>query len=175
MPGCEGERFHRANSWPAFDVNRQRMHYSPHQLAYFAHKSARARGPARQAAAALCKLEGFTYAPSPDLYWQHGHSTESDFICVTTQSLNAEQLQALSEEVGPQRTLLACCGAFRGDAGRWSNLTVKKIPKMVLQKCEWGHDDYSLNVENLPQAPKPVPPSTAQGSLFGADDSGAAP
>ncbi len=37
-------------------------------------------------------------------------------------------------------------------AGRFSNLTIKKIPKMVLSRCEWAHDDYSLNVENLPQA-----------------------
>ena len=122
---------------------------------------------AEMLAAAICKLEGFTYAPSSDLYWQHGRSTEGDFIYVTTQSLNAEQLQALSEEVGSKRTLLVCCGAFRADANRYPNLTVKKIPKMVLQKCEWGHDDYSLNVENLPQAPKPMAP---QASLF--DDSG---
>jgi len=26
------------------------------------------------------------------------------------------------------------------------NLTVKKIPKQVLSRCEWGHDDYSLKV-----------------------------
>jgi adenine-specific DNA-methyltransferase len=30
---------------------------------------------------------------------------------------------------------------------------VKKIPKAVLARCEWGHDDYSLRVENLPKAP----------------------
>jgi adenine-specific DNA-methyltransferase len=35
---------------------------------------------------------------------------------------------------------------------RWPNLTLKKIPKMVLARCEWGHDDYSLNVANLPMA-----------------------
>jgi adenine-specific DNA-methyltransferase len=23
----------------------------------------------------------------------------------------------------------------------------------VLNRCEWDHDDYSLQVENLPQAP----------------------
>ena len=123
-------------------------------------------------AAAICKLEGFTYAPSADFYWQHGDSTESDFIYVTTQSLNSEQLQGLSEEVGSERTLLVCCGAFRGDANRYPNLTVKKIPKMVLQKCEWGHDDYSLNVENLPQAPKPAKASVPQASLFDGDDAG---
>ena len=122
---------------------------------------------AEMLAEAICKLEGFVYAPSTEVYWQHGNSTESDFIYVTTQSLNVGQLQALSEEVGPDRTLLVCCGAFRGDAGRCQNLTVKKIPKMVLQKCEWGHDDYSLNVENLPQAPKPVVPVVPQASLFG--------
>lgn len=129
---------------------------------------------AEMLAAAICKLEGFTYAPSSDLYWLHGHSTESDFIYVTTQSLNAEQLQALSEEVGSARTLLVCCGAFRVSAAtaasRYPNLTVKKIPKMLLQKCEWGHDDYSLNVENLPQAPKPAKPMAPQANLF--DDSG---
>ena len=134
---------------------------------------------AEMLAAAICKLEGFTYAPSADLYWQHGHSTESDFIYVTTQSLNAEQLQALSEEVGAQRTLLVCCGAFRANAesaaSRYPNLTIKKIPKMVLQKCEWGHDDYSLNVENLPQAPKPPVPVAPQASLFGIDESRTGP
>ncbi len=103
-------------------------------------------------AAAICKLEGFNYEPSADFYWQHGHSSERDYIFVTTQSLSAAQLEALSEEVGPDRTLLVCCAAFRGNAERFANLTVKKIPKMVLQKCEWGHDDYSLNVENLPKA-----------------------
>ncbi|MFN7141096.1 MAG: site-specific DNA-methyltransferase, partial [Limisphaerales bacterium] len=57
-------------------------------------------------AEALAKLEGFTYAPSEVLWWQHGHSSERDFIYVTTQTLSAEQLQALSEEVGADRSLL---------------------------------------------------------------------
>lgn len=103
-------------------------------------------------AEALCKLEGFTYSPSDTLWWQHGSSSERDFIYVTTQSLSAEQLQAMSDEIGSDRTLLVCCGAFRGSADRFPNLTVKKIPKMVLAKCEWGRDDYSLNVANLSMA-----------------------
>ena len=62
--------------------------------------------------------------------------------------------------------LLVCCAAFRGDAGRWPNLTIKKIPKMVLQKCEWGHDDYSLNVANLPMAqPDPEPVAAASDGI----------
>jgi adenine-specific DNA-methyltransferase len=115
-------------------------------------------------AEALAKLEGFSYAPSETRWWQHGHSSERDFIYVTTQNLSADQLQALSEEVGADRSLLVCCSAFRGvtaaKAGeRWPNLTLKKIPKMVLARCEWGHDDYSLNVANLPMA-APSPPTS---------------
>jgi hypothetical protein len=110
-------------------------------------------------AEALCKLEGFTYAPSDAVYWQHGHSTERDFVYVTTASLTHEQLQQLSDEVGPERTLLVLCTAFRAKADAYPNLTVKKIPKQVLSRCEWGHDDYSLQVENLPKAPAQGPAS----------------
>jgi adenine-specific DNA-methyltransferase len=113
-------------------------------------------------AEALCKLEGFTYAPSDSVYWQHGHSTEQDFIYVTTANLSHDQLQQLSDEVGPDRSLLVLCTAFRARADRYPNLTVKKIPKAVLARCEWGHDDYSLRVENLPKAP----PKPGQIDLF---------
>jgi adenine-specific DNA-methyltransferase len=124
--------------------------------------------------AAMCKLEGFAYAPSETLWWQHGHSSERDFIYVTTQTLSAEQLEALAEEVGPERSLLVCCGAYRGVTGaqaaqRWPQLTIKKIPKMVKDRCEWGHDDYSLNVANLPMAQK-KPTEPAQDDLFTGGD-----
>lgn len=124
-------------------------------------------------AEAMCKLEGFTYQPSDTLYWNQGFSSERDFIYVTTQTLSAEQLADLSEEVGSERSLLVLCSAFRGNPSAFPNLTVKKIPNSVRDKCEWGHDDYSLNVKNLPQAPeappgaKPSPKSVAgQDDLF---------
>jgi adenine-specific DNA-methyltransferase len=109
----------------------------------------------------MCKLMGFTYGSSEGVYWQQGRSTETDFIYVTTQTITRDHLAALSEEVGKKRSLLICCAAFRGKADAFPNLTLKKIPLAVLHKCEWGHDDYSLNVANLPQAPEPAPESIA--------------
>jgi adenine-specific DNA-methyltransferase len=103
---------------------------------------------AEMLAEALCKLEGFTYAPSDTAYWQQGYSTERDFIYTTTLNLGHEQLQQLNDEVGAERTLLVLCTAFRGKPERYPQLTIKKIPKQVLTRCEWGHDDYSLRVEN---------------------------
>jgi adenine-specific DNA-methyltransferase len=47
-------------------------------------------------AEAVCKLEGFRYAPSETVYWQHGQATESDFIYVTTQTLPRDQISSLT-------------------------------------------------------------------------------
>ena len=111
---------------------------------------------ANMLAAAVCKHEGFTYRPSETEWWAHGYSTETDFIYVTTQTLTEEQLIALSEDVGNERTLLVCCSAFKASAAmlndKLSNLTLKKMPHALLSKCEWGKDDYSLNVSKLPVA-----------------------
>jgi len=106
---------------------------------------------AEMLAEAMCKHFGFTYAPSTEHYWLHGRSSETDFIYVTTNSLTHEQLQAISDEVGDERTLLICCKAFQGtNADKFTNLTIRKIPGAVLDRCEWGKDDYSLKIEALP-------------------------
>lgn len=121
---------------------------------------------AEMLAEAVCKLMGFTYAPSDQRYWQHGQASESDFLYVTTAALTHEQLRALSEEVGPERTLLVCCKAFRAKAHAFDNLTIQKIPQTVLDRCEWGRDDYSLRILDLPPAPEraAAAPSAAEPS-----------
>ncbi len=118
-------------------------------------------------AEALCKLEGFTYSPSDEFYWQHGYSTETDFIYVTTQTLSREQLQKLNDDVGDHRSLLICCAAYRTKRLEdFPSLTIKKIPKAVMQKCEWGKDDYSLAIKALPDA---LPADTEPSSKLLAD------
>ncbi|TBA18765.1 site-specific DNA-methyltransferase [Rhizobium ruizarguesonis] len=106
---------------------------------------------AEMLAEAMCTHFSFTYQPSTEHYWMHGNSSETDFIYVTTNSLTHEQLAAISEDVGPERTLLICCKAFQGgNADAFDNLTIRKIPGAILDRCEWGKDDYSLKIEALP-------------------------
>ncbi|WP_349507898.1 site-specific DNA-methyltransferase [Agrobacterium pusense] len=98
---------------------------------------------------AMCRHMGFTYAPNAAHFWMHGHSTETDFLYVTTGSLSHDQLRTISDDVGPERSLIICCKAFMADAGAFPNLTLKKIPKSILGKCEWDHDDYSFSINVL--------------------------
>jgi adenine-specific DNA-methyltransferase len=120
---------------------------------------------AAMVAEAACKLEGFIYAPSESHFWQQGRSSERDFLYATTQALGLAQLQAISEEVGAERSLLLLCAAFPAGAAAnpaLANLTLKKLPATLLARCEYGHDDYSLQVANLAPAPQsalPVAPS----------------
>lgn len=119
---------------------------------------------AEMLAEAMCKHLGFKYEPSDSIYWNHGHSTESDFIYITTQNLTREMLQAISDEVGEERTLLICCKAFRAGKTEFPNLTLEKIPNAILKRCEWDKDDYSLQVESLKV--KEPEPGTQQGLVF---------
>lgn len=120
-------------------------------------------------AEAMCKHMGFTYAPSAEDYWRHGASTETDFIYVTTQSLTHEACAKIAQDVGPDRSLLICCKAYSAEAEAFENLTLVKIPTAILQKCEWGRDDYSLNIANLPLMENDGAPTADALPLFGGE------
>ncbi|WP_373947291.1 site-specific DNA-methyltransferase [Paracoccus marcusii] len=107
---------------------------------------------AEMLAEAMCKHFNYVYAPSTEAYWMHGQASENAFIYVTTASLTIEQLRAISDEVGEDRSLLICCMAYEAQGESLSNLTLKKIPRVVLDRCEWGQDDYSLKINALPMA-----------------------
>lgn len=113
-------------------------------------------------AAAMAKHEGFRYSPDEEVYWKQGQSTEKDFIYTTTQFVNVELLDRIHEEMKPDESLLITCKAFQEACERrHANITVKKIPNMLLGRCEFGKEDYSLNIVNLPldpDAPEFVPP-----------------
>ena len=103
-------------------------------------------------AAAMAKQEGYTYQPDAALYWKQGQSSEHDFIYTTTQFLTVESLDAISETMQEGESLLICCTAFQKECiNHAPNITVKKIPQMLLGRCEFDKDDYSLNIIDMPQ------------------------
>jgi len=114
---------------------------------------------AQMLAAAMSKQEGFTFQPDTHTYWKQGRSSEHDYIYVTTQFLTVEVLESIHDEMQPHESLLICCKAFQKEcAHKFSSpsgrsggaITLKKIPQMLLGRCEFGKDDYSLNIVNMP-------------------------
>jgi adenine-specific DNA-methyltransferase len=106
---------------------------------------------ANMLAAAMAMQEGFRYQPDENNYWKQGMSSEKDFIFTTTQFVTVAMLDKLTEELQPGESLLICCKSFaKGCANRHLNITIKKIPQMLLGRCEFGKDDYSFNIVNLP-------------------------
>jgi adenine-specific DNA-methyltransferase len=102
-------------------------------------------------ASAMAKHEGFVYNPEETFYWKQGRSTEKDYIFTTTNFITIEYLDGIHEEMQPDESLLICCKSFqKACEDRYANITVRKIPNMLLGRCEFGKDDYSLNVSNLP-------------------------
>ncbi len=116
---------------------------------------------AEMLAEAVCKLHGYRYAPSADWFWMHGEGHKNSHIYVTTQTLTTEILQYISDQVGDARSLLICCPPCpEAKAELFPNLSLSIMPNALLKRYEWDHDDYSLNVKNLPQAePKPSAPA----------------
>lgn len=109
-------------------------------------------------AAAMAKHEGFRFNPDEHVFWKQGQSTEKDFIFTTTTFVTVEYLDKIHDEMKPEETLLICCKAFQEACeSRFTNINIKKIPQMLLGRCEFGKDDYSLNIVNVPLENEPEP------------------
>ena len=101
--------------------------------------------------AAIAKLNGYNYSPDPDVFWKQGYSQDKSYIYVTTNYMDSKMLDSIYSDLGMMETLLVCAPAF--DVGldkRYDNIQVKKIPQSVLDKCEYGVDNYNLNVVDIP-------------------------
>lgn len=118
-------------------------------------------------AAAMAKQEGFKYNPDDTHYWKQGRSTEKDYIFTTTNFITVEHIDKIHDEMQPDESLLICCKSFQKACDtRYPSITIKKIPKMLLGRCEFGRDDYSLNIVNMPvEQTTPAPSLTKEGSL----------
>lgn len=101
--------------------------------------------------AAVAKINGYYYAPNAETFWKQGFCQDNSFIYVTTQYLTGEVLDGIAAEVGAFENLLICAPAF--DTGlnkRYENITMRKIPQSVLNKCQYGVDNYNLNIIDPP-------------------------
>lgn len=98
-------------------------------------------------AAAVAKINGYRYHPDEEVFWKQGKSTESSYIFTTDQYVTAQYVDMLSGELAKDERLLICCPAFdSGLNNSYENIILKKISESVLDKCQFGVQNYNMNI-----------------------------
>lgn len=106
---------------------------------------------ANMLAAAVALHEGFHYQPDGDLFWKQSVGNENSYLFVTTRHLNSPYLDSIKDTMEEGEYLIIACRSFDSGLDKvYDNITVKKIPQMLLERCEFGKSDYNLNIVHPP-------------------------
>ena len=106
---------------------------------------------ANMLAAAVALHEGFRYQPDGDLFWKQSVGNENSYLFVTTRHLNSPYLDSIKDTMEEGEYLIIACRSFDSGLDKaYDNITVKKIPQMLLERCEFGKADYNLNIVHPP-------------------------
>lgn len=101
-------------------------------------------------ASAVAKINGYRYHPDEEVFWKQGKSTESSYIFTTDKYVTAQYVDMLASELAKNERLLICCPAFdSGLNNSYENIILKKIPESVLDKCQFGVQNYNMNIIEL--------------------------
>ncbi len=102
-------------------------------------------------AAAVALHEGFAYQPDSKLFWKQSVGNENSYLFVTTRHLNSVYLDSIKDSMEDGEYLVIACRSYEGGLEKaYPNITIKKIPQMLLSRCEFGKTDYSLNIVHPP-------------------------
>lgn len=83
---------------------------------------------------AICKIEGFAYEPSGEF---QGHSSENRFLHITEEFVNTKYVMSIMKNLGDKQSLLIYCKKNQAGMMLPDNVEVKKIPRDLLDKCNF--------------------------------------
>lgn len=102
-------------------------------------------------ASAVALHEGFNFEPDSEIFWKQSKGNECSFLFVTTRHLNQSYIDSIKSTMEEGEYLIIACKSFEGGLDKlYPNITIKKIPQMLLARCEFGKDNYNLNIVNPP-------------------------
>ena len=103
-------------------------------------------------ASAVALHEGFKYDPDKEVFWKQSRANENSYLYVTTKHLNINDINKIANDMKETEFLVIACTSFdEGINKQYKNIRIKKIPEMLLNKCEFGKDNYNLNIINPPE------------------------
>lgn len=96
---------------------------------------------------AVALHEGFDYEPSNEYYWKQSKGNEKSYLYVTTNFVGEATLNNIKSELKDDEYLIIACTSYDENIEhKYKNIKIKKIPEMLLSQCEYGVDNYALNV-----------------------------
>lgn len=102
-------------------------------------------------AAAVALHEGFEYGPDSEFFWKQSKANENSYLFVTTRHINSGYIESIKTTMEDEEYLVIACKSFDSDiSDKYPNITIKKIPQMLLSKCEFDMDNYNLNIISPP-------------------------
>jgi adenine-specific DNA-methyltransferase len=102
-------------------------------------------------AAGVALHEGFTYQPDGNLFWKQSVGNEKSYLFVTTRHLTSAYLDSIKGSMEEDEYLVIACRSFDNGLDKaYEHITIKKIPQMLLDRCEFGRDNYNLNIVHPP-------------------------
>ena len=100
---------------------------------------------------AVALHEGYNFNPNKETFWKQSKSTENSYLFVTTKYVDINFLNSIKNDMEDEEYLVIACKNYdKVLEKKYSNIEIKKIPEMLLEKCEFNVENYNLNIINTP-------------------------
>lgn len=102
-------------------------------------------------ASAVALHDGFTYKPNKEVFWKQSVGSENSYLFVTTRHVTRSLLDSIKMSMTDGEYLVIACKSFEAGLDKaYTEINIKKIPQMLLSRCEFGKDNYNLNIIHPP-------------------------
>lgn len=102
-------------------------------------------------ASAVAIHEGYTFCPDENVFWKQSRGTENSYLFTTTRHINDAYIDSIYGTMDENDFLIIACRSYdTSTEKKYPNIMIKKIPQMLLDKCEFDKDNYNLNIINPP-------------------------
>ena len=102
-------------------------------------------------ASSIALHEGYKYEPDQSVFWKQAKNGDSSYLFTTTKHLDRTYIDAIHAQMNDDEFLVISCKSFESNIQHlYKNISIKKIPQSLLKNCEFGVDNYNLNIINPP-------------------------
>ncbi len=98
-------------------------------------------------ARAVAKHKGYYYQPDKNMFWKQSQNGENNFLFVTNNFITPEYLEYIHIQMKPSEHLLITTKAYdKTCENQFANITLQQIPRVLIGKCDFMKESYSLNL-----------------------------